>query len=90
MQNNTRYFTAEEVEDLVFEGKRLHEEILGQNRWSLYMLSIVEVDGVPYAIEWNRGATEMQENEFIAQTSVAMEEREVTIKKWLPKNKEEE
>lgn len=90
LQSNTRHFTEKEVEDLVWEGNILHEEMVEQARWGIAMFSVVEVDDIPYGLNWTKAATEMQEHTYFSQEAQVMEEREVTIKEWLPKNKEEE
>ena len=90
LQNNTRFFNEKEVEDLVWEGDILHEEMVEQARWGITMLSVVKVDGIPYGLNWTKAAIEMQEHTYFPHEAPVMKEREITIKEWLPKNKEEE
>lgn len=44
--------------------KYIDEVELGSGRWTAYILTIVHFKGHLYAIAWERGLTEMQENEF--------------------------
>lgn len=58
-------FTEEQVKELVWDS--LVDEGAGARRWSESMVSICEFEGKFYSIEWERGLTECQENEFYAQ-----------------------
>lgn len=45
-------------------GNEVEEISHGSGRWNEWLESIVEVDGKFYSVEWSRGLTEMQDNEF--------------------------
>lgn len=82
----TRHFTAEEVEDLVWETE-VQRVITGSNRWSVDAESIVYADdGKYYKVYWNEAATEMQEHEFWSQGAIEVEQvtKEITVTDWFP------
>lgn len=58
--------TERELSTLVFENETEREKG-DSGRWSQHMTSIVELCGRHFAIDWQRGLTEMQENEFYNQ-----------------------
>lgn len=61
----SRHFTAEEIEEYVFEGDVVYEEDNGSGRWSESVTSVFRADdGKLYEANWERGLTEMQDNEF--------------------------
>lgn len=63
-KNHTRYFTAEEAQDLVYEHEIDREEY-EDRRWSRTVYSVVKADdGKLYGIVWELGLTEYQENIF--------------------------
>lgn len=63
-KNHTRYFTAEEAQDLVYEHEIDREEY-EDRRWSRTVYSVVKADdGKLYGIVWELGLTEYQENMF--------------------------
>ena len=63
-KNHTRYFTAEEAQDLVYEHEIDREEY-EDRRWSRTVYSVVKSDdGKLYGIVWELGLTEYQENMF--------------------------
>lgn len=63
---NGEKLSEEELSDLIeeFEIDRLYGE---DRRWSRTNDSIIEIDKVLYAIMWEEGLTEMQENEYYEQ-----------------------
>lgn len=61
----TRYFSEEEVEDLVFSNDVVDVESMGSRRWVEGMISVVRADDDKlYRIAWDRGLTEYQENYY--------------------------
>ena len=81
-----RHFTEEEVQELVW-GTEHDRNILGHNRWSLYVKSIVQTeDGKFYAVYWDEAATEVQEHEFWAQDATEVEKitKLVEVTDWYP------
>ena len=65
------------------------EEISGENRrWSQGMQTIFKVDNRYFSICWEKGLTEMQENEFYDQPEeVELKEytKTITVKNWIKK-----
>ena len=81
-----RHFTEEEVQELVW-GTEHDRNILGRNRWSLYVKSIVQTeDGKFYRVYWDEAATESQEHEFWAQDATEVEKitKLVEVTDWYP------
>lgn len=57
-----------EIKHLVWDSDGFIEEIEGDDhRWQKEMKTIIDVDGQLYAIDWMRGLTECQENEYFYQ-----------------------
>lgn len=62
--------------------KTVHEEHGEDRRWSKSVLTVIEVDGECYAVEWEKGLTEMQEDMFYNQPyKVKLEKvkKEITV-----------
>ena len=81
-----RHFTEEEVQELVW-GTEHGRNILGRNRWSLYVKSIVQTeDGKFYEVYWDEAATESQEHEFWEQEATEVEKitKLVEVTDWYP------
>lgn len=71
--------TERELKTLVYEGNEVDEIEGDSGRWTQSVQTIIEVDGVLYAVDWQRGLTECQENEFYDQPyKVKRVEKEVT------------
>ena len=69
---NGEEFTESEIKSLVFgyhdEPIQIIDEIEGDDhRWDREVKTIINVNGVLYAIEWRRALTETQENSFYNQ-----------------------
>lgn len=82
-----RIFTEEEVKHLVWNEEVEREN--GENRrWTRNVTSIVEVDGKFYALDWEEGLTEGQENLYFDQESDEVElvetTKTITVKEWVP------
>lgn len=86
----TKYFSQDELEELGIPYDEVpgSVEILDQRRWYNVKRGVFEIDGKHYAIKWNEPATELQEGQNIWNEdpvlAVEVEEREVTVKKWVP------
>ena len=60
-------------------GKYIDEEEGDSGRWTQSMSTIFEIDGQLYCIDWKRGLTEYQENEYWEQPyKVRREEKVIT------------
>ena len=53
-----------DAEDLVYSDDVADEKVVGGNRWQDVVCTIVKIGNRYLAIEWLRGKTEMQENDF--------------------------
>lgn len=76
--------TEYELKYLVYDGIEV-DEIEGDSyRWTQHVQTILDIDGELWAVEWERGLTEYQENEFYNQPyRVKMRERQITIKEYI-------
>lgn len=87
---NGEILTAKEVKDIVYEDANLEYRIVdriseGYGRWTEYMTTVFELfdNGKFYALNWDRGLTEYQENSFDAQTATPVEKREIISYVWV-------
>lgn len=78
-------FTERELMDIVYDSLFYHDEQkLGSGRWSQRMLYIMEVCDKLFAIPWDKGLTEMQDNVFMYQPyEVVCKEKIITIKDYM-------
>jgi hypothetical protein len=82
-----RYFTEKEARQLIWDCEIDREE--GDNRrWSRGITSIVKADDEKiYAIYWEQGLTECQENEYFAgeypQVEKKTYEKTITVTEWV-------
>ena len=54
-------------------------------RWVRGMYTVVELGGRYFGIDWFKGLTECQENEFVFQPEeVERHEKVITVTEWLP------
>ena len=71
-----------DINSLIYNFDEIHREEGEDRRWSKSVLSVVDIEGELYAIEWEQGLTENQENEFYNQPyPVELKTEEVVIKK---------
>jgi len=71
-----------DLKRLVMEFDEVYRETGENRRWSRTVLSVLDINGELYALEWEEGLTESQENEFYEQPyPVKLETKEVTVKK---------
>ena len=75
--------TETELQELVWDYEI--EKIYGEDhRWTKEVCSIIELCGKHFAIDWMKGLTEMQDNEFHEQPyPVRQIERIVVTKEWV-------
>lgn len=65
---NGERLSENEIKYLVWDSDGFIEEIEGDDhRWQKEIQTIIDVDGQLYAIDWMRGLTECQENEYLYQ-----------------------
>jgi len=78
---NKESLSENEISTLVNWFEEVYREEGEARRWSRYVLSVLNIDDELYAIEWDQGLTENQENEYFNQPyPVELKEKEVTIK----------
>lgn len=93
LQNSVK-LSSSDLSYLVYNFELDDQREVGENRrWQRGVTSIIELGGKHYAISWEEGLTENQENDFWEQP-VEVEKHEyekvVTIKEWKPVGKERE
>lgn len=73
-----------DIRDLIYNFNEVHREEGEDRRWSKSVLSVIDIEGELYAIEWEQGLTENQENEFYNQPySCTLKTKEIVIKKTM-------
>lgn len=80
-------FTYDELKSMAY-GKVGNEveTVEGESdRWSQYVETIFEVDGRHFAVSWDKGLTEYQENEFDMSEVYEVEKKAVTTYEWVCK-----
>lgn len=72
--------TAGEISTLVHEFTEVYREEGEDRRWSRTITSVIDFKDTLYAVNWEHGLTEGQENEYYDQPyKVKLEEEEITI-----------
>ncbi|URZ16890.1 hypothetical protein [Clostridium felsineum] len=91
----TRLIPKEDLLDIFWDDDYISDEVTGTSRWSIFHEMIFAYDGKTYAVQYSVGATELQdehpfddEGELVE--VVEMKEVEVTVKKYVVVNVEEE
>lgn len=81
-------FTDSELNDLVWEMEEVETKYGENRRWYRKVTTIFKVEDRYFAVEWDEGLTELQENEFYKQPYEVYPEEEtkvITIIKWIKK-----
>lgn len=83
--------TEEELSDLVCDyGFETNLDANNDGRWVIPASTVVSLKGKYFMIDWFKGKTELQENEYPNQPyEVEPKEKVITIKVWEKKEKEE-
>jgi len=82
--NGDQDFTENELNDLVTEYEDITVDTIegGDRRWSRNMETILIIEGKYFSIQWEKGLTENQENEFYDQPiEVSLHEEEIIYTK---------
>ena len=76
--------SEKELKTLVYDGVEV-DEIKGYSgRWTQGIQTILDIDGELWAIDWDRGLTECQENEFYNQPyKVVKRERQIIVAEYV-------
>lgn len=70
--------SEDEISSLLSENDAVYKEEGEMRRWSRSVMSVIEINGNLYAIDWEEGLTENQENEFFEQPyAVELEKKEI-------------
>lgn len=80
--------TEEELKTLVYECNEISRSKGENRRWSRSVASIIELCGRYFAVTWEEGLTEHQENEFYEQPYEVEEktyEKTITVTEWVKK-----
>lgn len=59
----------------------------GSSRWMTHMTTVFEIGGRYFAIDWDRGLTEFQENEYWKQPVEVTKrkyEKTIVVTEWIP------
>ena len=64
---NKERFTEEEIHDVVWDFPEVWEEEFEEHRWTKDVSTVVKVGECFVRIDWQRGLTESQENEYYEQ-----------------------
>jgi len=79
--------SVQEIEDFLFEcGKEVDRKEEDDGRWTKHVCTIKKVNNRYFAVPWEKGLTEMQENEFYEQPyEVEPHEKQIVITEWIKK-----
>ena len=73
-----------EIKTLVYDGIEVDEIEGDSGRWTQGVQTIIDIDGELWAIEWYRGLTEYQENEFYNQPyRVVKREKQIVVTEYV-------
>ena len=73
-----------EIKTLVYDGVEVDEIEGDSGRWTQGVQTIIDIDGELWAIDWYRGLTEYQENEFYNQPyRVVKREKQIVVTEYV-------
>lgn len=73
-----------EIKTLVYDGVEVDEIEGYRGRWTQGVQTIIDIDGELWAIDWDRGLTECQENEFYNQPyRVVKREKQIVVTEYV-------
>lgn len=78
---------TDEIEELIYDYRHIHvDEISGDDlRWVKPMTNIIKIRDKYFAIDWFKGLTEMQGDEFYDQPyEVKRVDKMVPVTEWVP------
>jgi hypothetical protein len=63
------------------------EEVIGSSRWYDFVKSVLKLGDRYMAVEWNRGKTELQDDDFddVEYYEVVPKEKTITVLEWVQK-----
>lgn len=73
-----------ELQTLVYEGFEVDTIEGSHGRWTQHVKTIIDIDGELWAIDWQRGLTEYQENSFYYQPyRVVANEKHIVVTEYV-------
>lgn len=73
-----------ELKTLVWRGYRVDEVEGDSGRWTQYIQTIIDIDGELWAIDWERGLTECQDDEYYMQPyRVKAIDKQIIVKEYI-------
>lgn len=73
-----------ELMTLVYDGIEVDEIEGNSGRWTQGVQTVIDIDGELWAIDWSRGLTEYQENEFYDQPyRVVKREKQIIVTEYV-------
>lgn len=90
--DNGEKLTENELKTLVFECNEIERDEGENRRWTRSVESIIELCGRYFAVIWEEGLTECQDNEFYYQPYEVEKktyEKTIVVTEWIKKNNEE-
>ena len=84
--DNKEILSEKEIKTFIHDNYEVDEIEGEEHRWYRIITTIIEINNRYCAINWNRGLTECQENEYPNQPyEVEPKDEVITIKKWIKK-----
>jgi len=84
--DNKIKLTESEIEELVW-GFSIDTKYGENRRWSRSVQSIIDLNGRYFAIDWEEGLTELQDNAFYEQPyEVVKTEKTIVVTEWVKKD----
>lgn len=80
-------FNEDELKYMTYDCHQKDEIEGDESRWTRGVTTIFECDGRFFSIDWDRGLTEIQENEFYNQpqeVKLCEYEKTITVREWVP------
>lgn len=84
-------FTEGEIHDMIWDFKQVEEDEGCNHRWTQDITTVIQVGDRYFRIDWQRGLTEYQENEYWNQpVEVTPHEYEktITVREWIEVKRE--
>lgn len=80
-------WTYDEIQEMCWGGygEEIEQQIVEQERWTTLVTTIFKIGDRYFGIDWYRGNTECQENDYDGATPFEVERKEVVTYKYVPK-----
>lgn len=79
-------FTEQEIRDAIWDFKQVEEDEGYNHRWTQDITTVIQVEDRYFRIDWQRGLTECQENEYWNQpveVTPHAYEKTITVREWI-------